>query len=338
MNFPVKYRQTRPSGFALVSALLLMVLLSITAIALLGLSSITLRKAAGEGPLIEARSNARLALMMAIDQLQKNVGPDQRVTADNRILDPTSEDGPDRGERHWINVWKTTKNDGSPFIVRNSDDGGLQDTRVESNWNPAEERLTTLVSGNENKYNFHEFGTGGGQAAELVRLVGSGSIPSSNGASPDFVNAPKVDLKSGGRLRGSYAWWVGDLNLKANISTQDRFQDADGFRSLQLAQDSSLRAFDDQDDLENSLRGKIFTTGQLDLTNPSTSPLSKRAFHDITTESHGVLVNVREGGLKKDLSAYLESNGSVPDLKSDSGVMPGIRDMDRLVGPRNNRA
>lgn len=74
-------------GFALVVTLSLMILLTVVAVGLLTLSSISLR-AAGQGDAMAvARANARMALMLAIGDLQKLAGPDQRITARADVVD-----------------------------------------------------------------------------------------------------------------------------------------------------------------------------------------------------------------------------------------------------------
>ena len=72
--------EQRP-GFALVVTLILMVLLAVIAIGLLSISSVALRTSGVESNRSIARFNAQLGLQMAINQLQKTMGPDQRVTA-----------------------------------------------------------------------------------------------------------------------------------------------------------------------------------------------------------------------------------------------------------------
>ena len=83
-HFPAQ--RTLP-GFALVVTLSLMILLTLIAVGLLSLSAVSLRSSSQGVAQAEAQANARMALMLAIGELQKQLGPDQRVsmTADQRI-------------------------------------------------------------------------------------------------------------------------------------------------------------------------------------------------------------------------------------------------------------
>src|SRR5436190_2121450 len=71
----------RQAGFALIVTLSLMILLTIIAVGLLTLSSITVRSTGQGNAQAVANSNARLALMLAIGDLQKALGPDQLISA-----------------------------------------------------------------------------------------------------------------------------------------------------------------------------------------------------------------------------------------------------------------
>lgn len=74
-----------PRGFALIVTLSLMILLTVIAVGLLSLSVISLRSSSRGAAQAEARANARLALLLAIGELQKYTGQDQRVTANADI-------------------------------------------------------------------------------------------------------------------------------------------------------------------------------------------------------------------------------------------------------------
>ncbi|RYD42762.1 MAG: hypothetical protein EOP83_32380, partial [Verrucomicrobiaceae bacterium] len=87
-------------------SLMLMVLLTILAVGLLGLSTIELRKSGHETARMRAQANARLALSLAIGRLQETAGPDQRVTARADIKDSSGQNG------RWVGVWRSTRKQG----------------------------------------------------------------------------------------------------------------------------------------------------------------------------------------------------------------------------------
>ena len=63
---------------------------------------ITLRSAGQCSAQAEARANACMALMVALGELQKQMGPDQRISANVAIL---SETETDIRHPHWTRVW-----------------------------------------------------------------------------------------------------------------------------------------------------------------------------------------------------------------------------------------
>jgi hypothetical protein len=69
------------------------------AVGLLGLSSISLRSS-GQGQ-AQAQANARMALQVAIGDLQKALGPDQRISARASLVNG------DKGEANLIGVWES---------------------------------------------------------------------------------------------------------------------------------------------------------------------------------------------------------------------------------------
>ena len=97
MIFIRKGRNHRPRGFALVVTIALMVLLTIVAVGLLSLSAISLRSGGQASARAEAQANARMALMLAIGELQKEMGPDMRVSAEAAIFDQEPQNRSHRG-------------------------------------------------------------------------------------------------------------------------------------------------------------------------------------------------------------------------------------------------
>lgn len=323
-------KRKAPSGFALVATMMMMILLVIIAVGLLGLSTIELRKTGNGNAMERARANARMGLMIALGELQENLGPDQRVSADARV----AHEGSGTPEHpHWVSVWKSTQKDGKPWIRREAERGGLSDDRQASGWDVRDERLTTLVSGNESDI-VHQDDEAGG-ASDMVTLVDTGSLGPDSETS-DVVRVPRVEVADSSNNKGSYAWWVGDLGAQANVSTRDATADTTNgqYKALMLAQDSSWKAFGDKD-LKNEERDRLASERQLALVDPG---MRDRHFHDFTVWSAGLPVNVREGGWRKDLTAYMASNGTIADLNAGGVRSAGLKDTDSMVGSLNKAA
>ncbi len=81
-------------GFALVATLSMVILLTIVALGLLQLATVTLRSTGHGSEMAKARANAKLGLIIAIGDLQKHTGSDQRVTAPASIFDTDPETPP----------------------------------------------------------------------------------------------------------------------------------------------------------------------------------------------------------------------------------------------------
>lgn len=91
--------QRSPRGFALIATISVMVLLVLVALAMLSMSTIELRSGQNDKVMGEAKANARLALMLALGDLQKYTGSDTRVTAPAAMIDPNNPS--------LVGVWKS---------------------------------------------------------------------------------------------------------------------------------------------------------------------------------------------------------------------------------------
>ena len=104
-------------GFALMLALSMMAFVLLLVVSLTALIQVETRSAQTRLQILQARENANLALKLAIDQLQKHAGHDQRVTARAEIL----------GENHfnplarfWTGVWDTENMSADPVWLINT--------------------------------------------------------------------------------------------------------------------------------------------------------------------------------------------------------------------------
>ncbi|MDQ8190614.1 hypothetical protein [Roseibacillus persicicus] len=361
MKLPVKIhnplrKEPKERGFAMVVTVTMLVLLSLLSLGVLSLSLTEVRSTAQSNAQFEARANARLALMMALGQLQKTLGPDQRVSAPSSLLDNNPETAKIDGVRNpqWVRVWKTQQDDGTPFIQRAQEDGGLRDLRVSNQWDAEDDTYAILVSGQEiltgNKTEEDDLAD-----MEMTTLVGAGTL-GEDAPEELLVHAPLIEITdpildqspsdssgneaSSTKPSGAYAWWVGDLNTKANIATPDSFEGLAGsvqqLRRVQLAQDASLAAMKDAEDIGNQTRSRLLSNKQLEISQNKDTEDIGHYFHDFTTRSQSVFANAREGGLMKDLTAYLLGSGVISgDDESEGLAQLGVSDSDNLIGPRN---
>ncbi|MCW1884764.1 hypothetical protein OKA04_08490 [Luteolibacter flavescens] len=286
----------QPRGFALVISLSLMVLLTVLAVGLLGLSSLSLATSSRESDLAEARANARMALSLAIAQLQKQTGPDQRVTtaADQLSTGDGSESAAAPGQRHWTGVYRSW--------------GTTSTTR------PAPEFLTWLVSGETRSLNTVDAAKGGSAGGQgEISLVGAGTVGSNRPESEVRVPALTVDSLAGGDSR--IGWWTGDQGIKAAMATPPMSNETSVAAVRSSLQGAPRNA------VEYVSAGTEKPFAQLDLKDPKVSLVTgwqqsaflatdrnspRGLFHDIAPFSTGLLTNQRTGGFRKDLSMQLE--------------------------------
>lgn len=308
-------RRRHPRGFALVISLTLMVLLTILAVGLLGLSSLSLATATRESDLAEARANARMALSLAIAQLQKETGPDQRVTMTADQL-PAGGDGESSAaaeeRRHWTGVYKSWD--------------------AASRTRPQPQFRAWLVSGESDEVSQVETAKSAASGDGEVELVGEGTIGDA-AAGRVKVSPLRVDSSAGGAAR--IAWWSGDQGVKAALSSPE-VPEGNGLSDVRgLAQAAprsavefagegnskpfgGLSADDERLPLVTSWQQSGFLADDV----KSPRPL----FHDLAPASTGLLTNVRGGGFRKDLSMQLErpiTNAASTALYTVGGE-PGI--------------
>lgn len=288
-------------GFALVATVSMMVLMTLIAVGMLSLSTIEQRSSGGSANEANrtARANARMALMIAMGELQKAAGPDQRVSATASIL-------AEGNQPHLLGVWKSYKQ-------ANSDASAIgyesQKTGDFVQW------LSSSSSVNQTDLSYHTQ-----NPSNSIRLVGAGSV--SNAA--EYIDAPLqgVDTSITGDIRGSYAWHVMDESQKANLTLNNNAPSSDAERIAQLGtagrpgfQIDSV--YDNLKDLSDDSRQKLLTLNSSELVD--FDPADDDSFHYLTTDSNSLLVDVANGGFQKDLSLLFE-NSSLPAVYSNRHI------------------
>ena len=319
----IKIHFSQPRGFALVVTLSLMILLTVIAVGLLTLSSISLRASSQGEAMATARANARLALMLALGDLQKTLGPDRAVTATSEILaaDPATAVAKPNIAGAWES-WDFTedlKNGNSPAY-------STEKTSRFRRWLVSSADLAAPTS--------RDFVTQP-WTGKTVELIGNGSLGANPPASAK-VAAGLVPVSKNGKVQGSYAWHVSDESVKARINTyRDPSQNATlaqkrallaGHRpdpSVMRGPDGTSPSFlstdldADKFALAKENSGKLLDLDQVELLDQARGK-AKQFRHDVTPYSLGVLADVRRGGLKQDLSSVFEmSKVSGPNLTWD---------------------
>jgi hypothetical protein len=250
-------RLRRTEGFALLITVTLLAFLVLLLVSLASLTRVETQVAGNNQTLARARQNALLALNIALGQLQKHAGPDQRVTATAALGEADALNGgnadhrtaltglvaPQNGTRLWTGIW------GNP----DAPDRSYTKT-------PTPVLLTWLVSGNENAPAVSASADGHittPATANATPLNPASPIPSLINATalsdlgnwkllvgPETAEDPanyavaEIQTISANQIPGMpptaslpvgrYAWWVGDQGVKARYNLRDRHAPAAG--------------------------------------------------------------------------------------------------------------
>ncbi|MBC8038973.1 MAG: hypothetical protein H7Y06_00355 [Opitutaceae bacterium] len=328
-------------GFALLITITLLAFLVLLLVSLASLTRVETQVANNSQQLSSARQNAMMALNIAIGQLQKEAGPDQRVTARAEILDTASTVLRDTvvTQPLWTGVWKTGSagldvvNSGTP--QRQTSLGSSSPTVAQkvssAAWLVSNPTPTTAL--NPSNY----AGTTTGATPNAVELA------KRQGANENItVTAPLVEVRatpsgfSAETTIGRYAYWVSDEGLKAKVNLVDpTFASSDpalnqlhhwvpqGTAShLIVPMQSSTTDFRS---VTPEILVKTITADSVAFV-PSVSPTFKasRVRPDLTTHSRGVLSDVRRGGLKKDLTAAFEDTANFDTFANANGSGLGL--------------
>ena len=293
-------RDSDRGGFVLIATISLLVLLALIAVGLLTLSTVQVRSASLGDYRKQAEANARLALMLALGDLQKQLGPDGRITANASIKS-------DSGLRDLVGVWESW----SPRLRED-----LNSTAPDYD-QEKEDRFLGWLSSHPDVNQLEDDGlpVRGWGEEEAVALFEE----EKDGID---LSAPFVELQSG-RGQGRYAWAVVQENTKAQLlpadnnlaktarrprNSQNDFLMVPPLTGVDVLDPSFNDDYREQEDDLVQASAKMVTQGQVEVNKElvSGSYARETTFPHYTTNSYGVLSDVVAGELKKDLSLAFE--------------------------------
>ncbi|BCX47971.1 hypothetical protein HAHE_18790 [Haloferula helveola] len=297
-----RFTKLRERGFALIVTVSLLVVVGLLLVGILGLSTVATRSSSQTLAEAEARANARMSLIIALGQLQKTMGPDARVSARGETLaqDP----------RLGVEVASNSPKAWWVGVTGSDPGGGLDGDSAPGPGNPA---VVWLVSGLD---------AGGDPASQIanpspfdtpVPMYGDKTIDTDalTGGAP--IMAGSVTIKSDvNKDSGGFAYFIDDNGMKAQLAASNpnvrndvepplgngAFPGTYDLGILEGMEELSGTPFEEY--------GRLFSINDLPLIGADRR-IAREKRLGYTTLSRGVLSDVREGGLKKDLTIAFEN-------------------------------
>lgn len=277
-------RAKNNKGFALIIALSLMAFVLMLIMSLTTLIRVEVKVSEGQRNDLLARQNAVLAAHLALADLQKNLGPDQRITATARRFDTNPyddddlttdiTDGIDPVLQNWTGVWETE---------RHTDGFGQTSFK------------TWLVSGLEET-----------EKADSETILNKSMASSSVVTfldSQNQVSVDKVPFSTDSNAPGSYAYWVSDDSVKARTNLKETQPDNPSLSAQSFGIGHVLDYESPFDTLSPDALSRILSHDSFKILGAGGAIDSH--FHDVAYHGMGVLCDTLEGGLKRDLTDAL---------------------------------
>jgi hypothetical protein len=311
VNF-ARPKNAGPRGFALVVTLSLMILLTVIAVGLLSLSAISLRSSASGEASARAYANARLAVMLAVGELQKQAGDDRRITADASILSENL------GQAKLTGVWSSWSLNAAaqPDQANSGSIYDEQKTKLFRTWLVSSPNPQTVLNRDWAK------------TPSDPKWI---TMFSTKHHGFDLA-AQAVPVRQGG-----FAWAVTQENTKAKINVAGPETEAAVNLALQVQPRPSLAL---SPNLKQPIKdwniraGRLLTANQLKLETEiapdPTKVAAASASH--TVHAQGLLTDAVKGGLKTDLSLGFELSDSDFAMASWDGVPNPFRTPEKEFG------
>ncbi|MBO5740666.1 MAG: hypothetical protein J6R54_01610, partial [Bacteroidaceae bacterium] len=227
-----KRHNRKKGGFALIATLTLMMLLAMLAVALLSLASTQQRIAMQTVLLAEARQQALVGLDVAISELQVEMGPDRRVSANSGILSDQTGNFP----QYVLGVWDSWN---GPLYSKSHNNRAID---IQSTYTKGRDKMFRrwMVSSSDSKRvrsldAVKEISSR--RPGKRICMVGEGTLGKT--LSPNYhVYADLVEMPSLAKNKACFAWWIGGENQKAKISVQNQKPAEDAYEALHRTWDT----------------------------------------------------------------------------------------------------
>ena len=294
-------------GFALVITLSLMVLLTLLAVGLLTLSAVQLRASTQGQAMAVARANARLALLLALGDLQRTMGPDGRISvpAEQSLPAAAAEASP---HRQWTGVYEAW----------NADQGLSR---------RPEPKFVQWLTSTPRREIAQDLSFAVTSTTGEIPMVETGTLGIKVRPPAGNVTSPAMAVMAA-QQPGKLAWWVADESQKANLvsgSPRPEFA-ADAKAEPLIAANAGICANAAGMDalgeipLDDPKRPGFLSSAQYELKNPDAGSL----FHDVTSFSRGLAIDVTRRRFKFDFSTFALQDrkqvGNLPLYKADGAV------------------
>lgn len=293
-----RYHRHR-QGFALIATISVMALLVMVALAMLSLSTIELRTSRQGKSMAEAQANARMALMIALGELQKHAGPDQRVTVPATQWDTLPGSAKIDGVEHskLLAIYKS----------RTMEDE-MANSLPSNYYSRSENFLTWLVSHSDPSQLLNPDFAKNGSFKNEVALT-----PHSDGKLT--LRADKVPVS-----KGALAWGITDESMKYSLRERQKTTNSAGSTTADVLARSGLPGTQGHEIISNLSNldkdgtdvSKYITPEQIALIEDITGDFEDLDAY-LTPHSLSLLTDVKKGGFRSCLNLLLEvEEGDLP--------------------------
>lgn len=266
---------------------------------------------ASHAELTQARQNAIFGMRVALGQLQRELGPDQRISASASLLDtnPDTADIDGVGQPYWTGAWESLSWDRASDVTASvSSEASASDGKPSSFRHWLVSGLNDATMSPADRVNLAKAFTSSSYGA--VMMVGEGTLGSEQVAASQSVYVPRVEIDGDSLRQNGFAYWVGDEGVKANFGSPAETTPTTNEEKIQAVaymQRANVKALDGWSSLSDAAYSveNIFDYGSLEAL--AENDLGDESafdgkFHALTASSRGLLTDVRTGGFRKDLS------------------------------------